>query len=533
MKIDGNNHSVSPRFVYFGGDDVTVNNVEFVNMPTIALRLDGDNTEVSQCTFRNVYQGGGVGGIAADDGYKNIKIINNLFTGSATSWEGWDINQGSVLGTVEFFGNTIQGFNNQLLDIAISNPKVIGNTFIFDLNDDERTQGVYIGGSINDTAEVLSNTFVNINGEDIGVYTSSYNILNKISGNTFGGNGTGTGMRIYGDQGNIGKNTFINLDIGIDNNLVDGKTVSIGFNQYLNVTTDIDTLNSGTIVNDIKGTTNIEEINSSSIIDFSKQGLVLACNFNNESIEGNIIFDSSSHNHHGTNINSAYNEIGGLSGSGVFEMNGNTDIIEYGNIVNYNYTYSAWFKSTGVGDSVQPIFEFATGSNKRYIALATDSITLRTTSASYAFDYGSGLNDNEWHHISVYLSTNLSNAVVYVDGVLESPTGSTDYSSAGVTPDAFYVGGKTAGYFNGSIDNVYVYNRLISEIDVQAMYNQKAEPSNSFVSQKDIKVNTTAIYPQNDFVMNGYNMTWYSADGTIGCCGMNNDLSFSCSAGAC
>jgi hypothetical protein len=91
--------------------------------------------------------------------------------------------------------------------------------------------------------------------------------------------------------------------------------------------------------------------------------------------------------------------------------------------------------------------------------------------------------DNDWHQIACVLESNI--AKFYYDGVLKA-------SSLKITSTGFsqlFIGKgveKTGTYFPGSIDDVRIYNRALSDTEVKALYKYEATPpiqSPVFVSQ--------------------------------------------------
>jgi hypothetical protein len=80
------------------------------------------------------------------------------------------------------------------------------------------------------------------------------------------------------------------------------------------------------------------------------------------------------------------------------------------------------------------------------------------------------LNDNNWH--LVVGTYDGSNEKIYVDGVLNN----TKSYSITLSNNSYYKIGYddyfTVGYFNGSIDGVCIYNRALTEQEVQALYHE-------------------------------------------------------------
>jgi len=83
------------------------------------------------------------------------------------------------------------------------------------------------------------------------------------------------------------------------------------------------------------------------------------------------------------------------------------------------------------------------------------------------------INDGTWHHVALTRDASGGETRVYVDGTLEStgstPTGTIGnaFESIGRIEDT----GGSAEYFRGDIDEVRIYDRVLDESDVQAVYN--------------------------------------------------------------
>ena len=99
----------------------------------------------------------------------------------------------------------------------------------------------------------------------------------------------------------------------------------------------------------------------------------------------------------------------------------------------------------------------------------------------------SDVNDGEWHHFALVYPTKDANAVLYVDSNSQgtpgkknccSPTdftkfrignGSYAYAPYGGTPV------PKGGPFNGMIDELMIFNRVLSAEEVEQLYEKEAE----------------------------------------------------------
>jgi len=552
-----------------------------------------DNLKAINCStsgFRHTAGGGG-----AWDSYNtfiNTKAIDTRYPGSG--YDFIDCRHTTVINAEAIRGGSIGfefGKNMDYLYVdglkAINNTRGIGiltssanKKRIYNLYAEGNTQeGIVLGNmnnslidgiiSINNTeygVEILNNndmTISNIQSIDNGYSgidfynnknTVSNNFLlknnNRVSGNYYG-------MRIDGASGSVSEyNTFDGITV-IDDQAIPTQKYGIYFDNYeynnsifrlvtkgnthghFNGQDDsdyIERIENG--VKKITGTIDTEEY----YYDISQDQKVLGMNFNNVNTLSNDIFDSSTENNHGVNNGATYLYSGGFNNGSAYDFDGDyisisdsssLDLTTAFTISFYanekTYATNAGLINKYLGTGNKRAYVIATiGSNEIYVTLSSDG----TTTDQVITTQNCGLYNGIGRLITItYNSTHL---VFYTDGS-HCETRATSISSINPNDRPLFIGYNehNAVYFNGTIDEVNIWNSTFSAEKVEQIYRQRMESPNSFVSQKHIKVNSTAIYPQNDFVMIGYNITWHSADGTVGCCGMNNDLSFSCSAGAC
>jgi hypothetical protein len=162
-------------------------------------------------------------------------------------------------------------------------------------------------------------------------------------------------------------------------------------------------------------------------------------------------------------------------------FDGATEFIYTANVVNASLvTISAWVNIPVLPASQQTIVGFDNGFNAR----AEDKVLyLNTDGKPYFYVYASGAMTTSapasaivpgvWTFIAgVYDGTN---AITYVNGVQVGSVALSGNSYCGYTaPNIFIaapIGNGTFNYFNGSIDDVRVYNRPLSPSEVAAVYN--------------------------------------------------------------
>jgi len=203
-------------------------------------------------------------------------------------------------------------------------------------------------------------------------------------------------------------------------------------------------------------------------------GLVGYWNFNEGS--GTIAYDSSTYNDDGT-IHGASWTNGKINGALSFD--GVDDYIDCGNNEaldpTQGATIEAWVKFNQLPSDADHIMEIASRSGG-----GTDLDLQTETDNLFKFFIGPGApnvavsnteaDTSKWYHIAGTYEAS-SNIKIYVDGVLE------DTVSTGVTRDAnpnkFCIGQSgfwDGRFFNGTIDEVKIYDRALSAEEIEAEY---------------------------------------------------------------
>ena len=200
------------------------------------------------------------------------------------------------------------------------------------------------------------------------------------------------------------------------------------------------------------------------------KGLVGCWLFNEGS--GIRAFDSSSYKNHGVLTNMA---IPSCRSSLGLAFDGVDDYVDAGNDASLNITdaitVEAWVNGTWNND-VSPLSKskwVTTEQGWFYRYLTTGGLYLvfgnGTTTTSLGYNSFFPAN-NTWYHILVTRSG--SNFIYYVNGVQKATTSSNlDIR----TTENLTIGSKGASkYFNGSIDEVRIYNRALSAEEIKELY---------------------------------------------------------------
>lgn len=212
--------------------------------------------------------------------------------------------------------------------------------------------------------------------------------------------------------------------------------------------------------------------------EFYTSGLIALHSFNGADLTTTTSTDRSGQGNNGTLINGPTPAIGRI-GQALHFISASSQYVDLGNTNNFTsggFTLSAWFKLTTTG-SAQPILRKrpASGNNGDIWIILNDAgdaeagIYDGTNWSEFAT---SGINyfDNEWHHIAI--SANTSNFILYIDGVSVGTSSPNHDNSFPTTTSSWKIGGNTreGEYANGSIDEVRMYNRALSAVEIQELY---------------------------------------------------------------
>ncbi|MBT4165627.1 hypothetical protein HOE04_01155, partial [archaeon] len=168
-----------------------------------------------------------------------------------------------------------------------------------------------------------------------------------------------------------------------------------------------------------------------------------------------------------------------------FEFDGDGDSVDVGDLDsldfenNTEFTISAWGYVKGDGDGGN----FMVLAGKTILSGGSDNhYYLGTRSGKFRFDVGngsgsdgllvsdSGYNENQWYHI-VGTRNSTGNLKLYLDGMQQAEA----YTIEGDISNSytFKIGARNGGtyIFNGTIDEVMVFNRSLSASEVLSLYN--------------------------------------------------------------
>src|SRR3989338_3691463 len=253
----------------------------------------------------------------------------------------------------------------------------------------------------------------------------------------------------------------------------------------------------------VAGSANItDDLISKTLYDVSSQGLFLAMNFNNESIDGDTILDSSIYNNHGTNSGATFNSTGGFDnlGSGAFSFNGTNNTIQLPNtnfpFVNQaSYSIIFWINAKSIPTNKISYLFWRNDD--------TPGIRFHSDGKFYFMSDGNNLKNvtfgftpsdfiDKWTQIGMTYNNIDGNISAYINGNLNASLSGQSIVT-GTSSQITYIGwdGAAGRSFNGTIDEFRVYSRQLSADEIKRLYLQRAELPNSFVSQRDVYVDSS------------------------------------------
>jgi len=290
---------------------------------------------------------------------------------------------------------------------------------------------------------------------------------------------------------------------------------------YLNVTFNSDwfidpsfLLTSFSTINSIN--INISSENNFSHLEISDvapyDDLVLYMPFNVENTSAGIMYDWSDEGNDGTIKGNAFFNSSGLYG-GAMDFDGSGDYVDAGNDLSFNIsaggniTMSAWVKISNGWNDYGYIMTKRNGGSHAYGIYLTDSTRAPTLlgGGSVASVVGETLSVGNWHHIVGVI--NGTTGRIYINGVL-NVSGTVDAIALQAT-ETVKIGarGNSAGastYFNGSIDEVMIFNTSLTAQQISDIYNNQSARFKTKGTQKLKQFNSTGYFNKVNVSVNNF-----------------------------
>lgn len=247
----------------------------------------------------------------------------------------------------------------------------------------------------------------------------------------------------------------------------------------------------GTFTNTTSNASNIIHLNQTEYaFDNASdgEGMVLWYHFNNDSSVGendSVVYDFSGQENNGTFGGTAKANATGKFSKGLW-LNGSGDCVETGvlsNSANISgtklVTISVWIKSSVTSPATANFIVGYTETGKgasvheKEFKIHTDgTFNFYVYSGVVENIYSDSANDGNWHHlVGVYNGTDI---YMFVDGVLQADIEPASSTYTYISPQ-FLIGGNTATNdpFDGTIDELAIYNRSLSADEIASLYRRK------------------------------------------------------------
>lgn len=200
--------------------------------------------------------------------------------------------------------------------------------------------------------------------------------------------------------------------------------------------------------------------------------------------------DESGNGHDGTVTGAALTADRFGNPNSAYHFDGDSDVISIADHADFtvsNVSICAWIKTQDKSDHKHITSCYNTSYYADWYNLA---LTKDTGTARWAADPGGNvtvpvaigttdLADNSWHFIVAVRDTAGGQLYAYVDGVLQSSA--ADIYGGLLNPSAdFWIGGRASNSslsFNGDIDDVRIYNRVLTGAEIEELYTATEETS--------------------------------------------------------
>lgn len=199
--------------------------------------------------------------------------------------------------------------------------------------------------------------------------------------------------------------------------------------------------------------------------------------------------DQSGNNYNGTVTGASLTTDRFGSANSAYDFNGSSDFIStsYAGIMGAGArSISFWAKTTYSTSSSTAVSWGNNAEGQRFncgFNYMTNGATIGAANAAMTYSTPAQVSDNQWHHyVFQFNATYLSEAQIYQDGVLlTQATHAYNENMAVNTQPGFNVHfGKidypaSPDYFKGQLDDIRFYNRLLSQNEIDALYNEPNE----------------------------------------------------------
>ncbi|HEX3628315.1 MAG TPA: LamG-like jellyroll fold domain-containing protein [Verrucomicrobiae bacterium] len=197
---------------------------------------------------------------------------------------------------------------------------------------------------------------------------------------------------------------------------------------------------------------------------------------------GSIAHDSSGNSNDGDVFNGTWSPNGKVNGC--LNFNGANSYVKLDNIISNDFSISFWLKTTQTGGTGQwwqgqcLVDGFVNeGLNDFGTSLSGNNFAFGTGNPDTTIISSAVVNDGSWHQCVATRQMASGTLSIYVDGLLQA-TGAAGTESLNA-PAFLRFGSRQTGvnFFNGSLDDIRIYNRALGSNEVTALYQDSAFPA--------------------------------------------------------
>ena len=191
----------------------------------------------------------------------------------------------------------------------------------------------------------------------------------------------------------------------------------------------------------------------------------------------------------GTVLGATWNSTGGFDGKGAYLFNGDDeiDVSDSANLdLTTELTIEAWIYPTSLTDEYNEIVSKGTLTDANYVLnLNYDELYFSFANNNIWNDHvttNANLQTGRWYHVAATFNSQTGNVSLYVNGNLTYTSYENDTMYSNDIP--LRIGNSAYGdYFDGYIDEIRIYRRVLSPEQISAIYQNK---TNTIVSQETV-----------------------------------------------
>lgn len=158
------------------------------------------------------------------------------------------------------------------------------------------------------------------------------------------------------------------------------------------------------------------------------------------------------------------------------------------------YSISVWFRATVADGNMMVTFEtYQTGttcsqhSNKMWIGTGSKLYFGVWTTADRSIATAGAVTDGNWHHAVGTYNATAQTTYLYVDGNFNgsyalgaNAQAVLGYWKIGAYCGGWATGGSVNGYFNGTVDELMIYNKTLTSAEISDIYNNYAYTTTNY-----------------------------------------------------